>query len=82
MSAEDEAQAKMSAILFGYGLQTTLKTLINALTEMIGLRGHSIEGVMILESLKGLMRGYCSRYEDQHKIIKGQNDDQFLQSSR
>lgn len=82
MSSIDKVQSQMSAILFKYGLQTTLKTLIFSLTEMVGQRGHSVEGVMVLESLKGILRGYCGRYEDQHEIIKGQNDDQFLQSSR
>ena len=53
----------MDAILFGNGLQITLTTLIKSLTKMVGARGHSIEGVMVLEGLKGLLRGYLGRYE-------------------
>lgn len=75
MSIEDNAQFKMDEILFGHGLQTTLTTLIFSLRKMIDKRGHSIEGVMVLEGLKGLLKGYLSRYEDQYQVIRKENDD-------
>lgn len=72
---EDVAQVKMDEILFGNGLQITLTTLISSLTKMIDKRGHSVEGVMVLEGLKGLLKGYLGRYEDQYQIIRKENGD-------
>lgn len=75
MSMEDEAQIKMDEILFGNGLQITLTTLISSLTKMVARRGHSIEGVMVLEVLKGALKGYLGRYEDQYQVLTRQDDD-------
>lgn len=68
MLLDDEVQVKMDEILFGNGLQTTLVALISSLTAMIKKRGHSIEGVMVLEVLKGALKGYLGRYEDQYRF--------------
>lgn len=72
---EDEVQSKMDDILFGYGLQTTLTTFISSLTKMIAQRGHSIEGVLVLEVIKGTLKGYLGRYEDQYQFYQRQDDD-------
>lgn len=62
-SMEEEAYPKMEAILNENGLQITLKILIDSLQKLIDKRGKSIEGVLILEALKGLHAGYLRRYE-------------------
>ena len=61
---EEEAFPKMLAILEGYGLQITLKTLGDSLEELIRKRGPSIESCLILEAIKGLHAGYIRRHEE------------------
>ena len=62
---EEEALPKMANILNNNGLQITLSTLIKSLEMMIQKRGPSIEGCLILETLKGLLAGYKRRYEEE-----------------
>jgi len=62
---EAEAYDKMEEILFEYGLQISLKTLADSLQKMIDIRGPSVEGLMILEGLKGLHAGYIRRHEEE-----------------
>lgn len=69
-SMEEEAYPKMEAILNENGLQITLKILIDSLQKLIDKRGKSIEGVLILEALKGLHAGYLRRYEIKDKENK------------
>lgn len=60
---EAEAADKMEEILFGYGLQITLKTLIDALQKMIEKRGKDHLNLMVVEGLRGLYNGYMRRHE-------------------
>ena len=61
---EEVAFQDMKKILFGNGLQITLKTLIDSLEELLEQRGSSTEAIMVLEGLKGLYTGYMRRYEE------------------
>lgn len=61
---EDEAFPQMLAFLERFGLQITLKTLYDALGELIRKRGPSIEACMVQETVKGLHAGYIRRHEE------------------
>jgi hypothetical protein len=61
---EEEALPKMQEILERYGLQITLKTLVDSLEELIRKRGPSIEACLIVEAIKGLHAGYIRRHEE------------------
>ena len=63
VSMEEQAYPKMAELLAENGLQICLKTLINALDERFNQKGTNIEGVMVLEGLKGLHKGYLRRYD-------------------
>jgi hypothetical protein len=63
LSKEEEAQPKMQEILEEYGLQITLKTLVNALEKLIEKRGKDHLNLMIVEGLRGLYKGYMRRHE-------------------
>jgi hypothetical protein len=63
LSKEEEAQPKMQEILEEYGLQITLKTLVNALEKLIEKRGKDHLNLMIVEGLRGLHKGYMRRHE-------------------
>lgn len=65
---EEEAFPKMLAILERYGLQITLKTLADALGELIKKRGTSLENRLIQEVIKGLHAGYMRRNEPSDEI--------------
>ena len=65
---EEEAFPKMLAILERYGLQITLKTLADALGELIKKRGTSLESRLIQEAIKGLHTGYMRRNEPSDEI--------------
>lgn len=65
---EEEAFPKMLAILERYGLQITLKTLGDALGELIKKRGTSLEARLIQEAVKGLHAGYLRRNEPSDEI--------------
>jgi hypothetical protein len=65
---EEEARPKMRAILEGYGLQITLKTLADSLEELIRKRGPSVEACMAVETIKGLHAGYMRRHEEDDEI--------------
>ena len=60
---EDEARPKMQEILEEYGLQITLKTLVDSLENLIKKRGKDHLNLMILEGLRGLYTGYMRRHE-------------------
>lgn len=60
---DQEAIPKMIAILQEYGLTITLRSLIVALEEVLDKRGASVEGLLILEALRGLLNGYNRRYD-------------------
>ncbi len=62
---ESEARPQMLAILEKYGLQITLKTLVDSLEELLKKRGPSISGCLILEALRGLHAGYLRRHEEE-----------------
>jgi hypothetical protein len=62
---EAEAFPKMLALLEDYGLQITLKTLADALAELIRAREFSSEACMAEEVIRGLHAGYLRRYEDE-----------------
>lgn len=66
---EDKALPKMAEILNNNGLQITLSTLVKSLEMMIDKRGPSIEGLLILEALKGLLTGYKRRHEEEESSI-------------
>lgn len=63
LSKEEEAQPKMQEILEEYGLQITLKTLVNALEKLIEKRGKDHLNLMVVEGLRGLYKGYMRRHE-------------------
>lgn len=63
-SMEQIALPKMQAILDENGLQITLKVLIDSLDNLIKKRGKSVEGLLVLETLKGIHAGYCRRNEE------------------
>ena len=50
-------------VLMDHGLQDTLKSFIKGMTTLMKKRGKSIEGLCVLEGLKGLLSGYLRRYE-------------------
>lgn len=64
-SMEQIALPKMEALLEKNGLQITLKVLIDSLENQIEKRGKSSEGLLILETLKGIHAGYCRRNEEE-----------------
>jgi hypothetical protein len=66
MIPENEAQIKMDDILFGYGLQITLVTLIKSLKKMTEKRGFAVYTVMVEESIRGALKGYLRRYDDEY----------------
>lgn len=65
---EEEAFPKMLAILERYGLQITLKTLIDSLEELIRKRGKDHLNLMVVEVLRGLHKGYLRRHEPSDEI--------------
>ena len=69
--------AQIKGILFDHGLQDTLKAFIDALEKLNAVRGKSIEGLCVLESIKGALAGYLRRYEpedeEQKKIVEGKD---------
>ena len=62
-TSEELARPKMEEILFNNGLQVTLKVLIDSLQKMIDERGGSAISFLILESLRGIHKGYLRRYD-------------------
>jgi hypothetical protein len=60
---EEEARPKMEEFLEEYGLQITLKTLVDALQKMIEKRGKDHLNLMVIEGLRGLYNGYMRRHE-------------------
>jgi hypothetical protein len=67
--------AQIEGILFDYGLQSTLKSFIVALENLMKVRGKSIEALCVLECMKGALAGYLRRYEpeyeeEQKKLLK------------
>lgn len=67
-NAEEEALPKMKFILENFGLQITLKVLIDSLNYLMEKRGKSIEALFVLEVLKGIHSGYCRRYEPEEDL--------------
>lgn len=65
---EEEAFPKMLAILERYGLQITLKTLVDALEELIRKRGKDHLNLMVVEGIRGLHKGYLRRNEPSDEI--------------
>jgi hypothetical protein len=60
---ESEARPKMQEFLEEYGLQITLKTLLEALEKLIEKRGKDHLNLMVVEGLRGLYKGYMRRHE-------------------
>lgn len=60
---EEEALPKMQEFLEEYGLQITLKTLVNSIEKLIEKRGKDHNNLMIVEGLRGLYNGYMRRHE-------------------
>lgn len=68
LSMEEIAAPIMEQLLTENGLQITLKILADALENLMEKRGPSVEGCLILETLRGLYKGYCRRHEEEeHK---------------
>ena len=67
-SMEAKFYPRMESILFGIGLQSTLKMLVDALQKMMDKRGKDHLNLMILEGLRGLYNGYMRRHEPSDKI--------------
>jgi hypothetical protein len=63
---EELARSQMQAFLEEYGLQITLKTLVEALEKLIEKRDKDHLNLLILESLRGIYRGYMRRHERSH----------------
>ena len=73
-SAEELALPHMENILNENGLQVTLSILIISLEKLIKKRGKSIEGLFVLEALKGIYTGYLRRNEEDEEKLYGKSD--------
>jgi hypothetical protein len=62
-SAEAAARAQMQEILENFGLQITLKTLVDSLEKLIEKRGKDHVNQMALKGLRELYQSYLNRYE-------------------
>lgn len=60
---EEDAKPVMLQLLQSYGLQICLKTLADSLEEVMAKRGVTLQGVLILEVLRGIHAGYLRRYD-------------------
>ncbi len=60
---EDEAYPQMRDFLDKYGLQITLKTLIDALQSKIKTGKPYLVSAFVLEALKGIYSGYRDRFK-------------------
>lgn len=60
---EEIAKPLMYNMLNEFGLQITLKVLIDSLDELIEKRGKTSYSLLMLEALKGLHAGYIRRNE-------------------
>jgi hypothetical protein len=60
---EELARPEMQGFLEEYGLQITLKTLVDALEKLIEKRGKDHLNLMVLEGIRGLYKGYMRRHE-------------------
>ena len=59
ITMEEEAYPQMASLLDKYGLQIVLKTLADAMDGYV----NSGEGLVILETIRGLHAGYARRME-------------------
>lgn len=62
-SAEAAASHQMQEILENFGLQITLKTLVDSLEELIKKRGQDYVNQAALKGLRDVYKGYLDRYE-------------------
>jgi hypothetical protein len=62
-SMEEEAFPQMEKILEKYGLEITLKILIDALGALLNKRGNPDYGLTALDDLKKTYVTYCLRYD-------------------
>jgi hypothetical protein len=62
LTMEEEALPQMQDFIQKYGIQITLKTLVDSLEKLFKGTKYR-ENLLIVEMLRGLHTGYCRRYE-------------------
>lgn len=63
LSKEEKACQKMQVILGEYGLQVTLKALVDSVEQSIKKLGKTSINLILVESLQGIYKGYSRRHE-------------------